>query len=116
MSARPVSLLLAACLAPAPAAAADDPPDRPPPERHGDALRALTSHDTPVTFLSFSPDGKSLTTVGKGRSCLFVWDVATGKPRCRRLDHDGPVCAVAWSRDGKTLAIGAGDFPAEHHE
>jgi WD40 repeat protein len=52
--------------------------------------------------LAFSPDGK-LLAVCKGGVC--IWDVQTGK-MVRRLDGVEPPEAVAWSPDGKWLAVG----------
>jgi WD40 repeat protein len=55
--------------------------------------------------LAFAPNGKILATAGRG-SGAYLWDPVTGK-EVRRL---GPavrdVTAVAFTRDGKTLAAG----------
>jgi WD40 repeat protein len=56
-----------------------------------------------VNNLVFSPEGKSLASVG-GDGVLRLWDLATGKVQSRLLDHRAWVNSVAFSSDGKTLA------------
>jgi RNA polymerase sigma factor (sigma-70 family) len=51
----------------------------------------------------FSPAGWLLAT-----NCVEkhipVWEVTTGRERCRLLGHDGPTSCVAFAPDGRTLA------------
>jgi WD40 repeat protein len=57
--------------------------------------------------LAVSPGGKHLVTVG-GQGSGMVWDAATGKSLWSfkaRESESGPV-ALAWSPDGKLLAVG----------
>jgi WD40 repeat protein len=54
--------------------------------------------------ISFSPDGRSLASMGGHRLC--VWDVATGKLRDCPEGHETEVCALAVSPDGRTIASG----------
>ena len=42
-----------------------------------------------------------------------LWDAATGQPRGEPLKHDGPVYAIAFSPDGRTLATASGNFDRE---
>jgi RNA polymerase sigma factor (sigma-70 family) len=81
-----------------------------PPERgEGIAVTAratLERHGDVVWSAAFSPDGKTLATVGGhwGKTGeVILWDVASGKLRARVEDRMG-VRAAAFSPDGKTLA------------
>ncbi len=57
-----------------------------------------------VRDLAYSPNGKSIASVGADRS-LRVWDSETGEQRfARKLGNSG--LAVAWSRNGKWIATG----------
>lgn len=63
---------------------------------------------------AFSPDGKTLATGGPPHS-LKLWDVTAGKLKADRgsfVNPDAPsVRDLAWSPDGKSLAIGINDSP-----
>jgi hypothetical protein len=77
---------------------------------------ALTSFVVPkgkgrmdrIEALAFSPDGKTLATVGYDRE-LRLWDVATGHLHAVLRGHADGVSAVAFSPDGRTIATGADD-------
>jgi WD40 repeat protein len=85
----------------------------------GKRLRQLAGHQGEIASLAFSPDGRTLAT-GCYNATLHLWDVTTGKERGRRLIEDvtaDPVTgqpmrarvsldALAFSADGKTLALG----------
>jgi RNA polymerase sigma factor (sigma-70 family) len=60
--------------------------------------------------LVFSPDGRSLAC-GSWQA-VIVWEVATGKERCRFVGHLGEVLGVAFSADGRTLATCSFDTTA----
>jgi WD domain, G-beta repeat len=59
-----------------------------------------------VTSLAFSPDGKTLATVGYDRTAQ-TWDVATGQPIGQPMSHSEAVTAVAFSPDGQRIATGS---------
>lgn len=67
--------------------------------------------------LAFSPDGKALAAgvrldAGKGVNRVILIDPATGK-QGDFLTGGLPVAAVAWSPDGKTLAVAHGPRPGD---
>ena len=67
----------------------------------GSATRTLNSGRT--NNVEFSPDGRHIAA-GQGGQ-INVWDVLTGK-KSLTLDGADKYCRVAWSPDGKRLAIG----------
>ncbi|MFD3942968.1 WD40 repeat domain-containing serine/threonine protein kinase [Streptomyces sp. NPDC058579] len=62
-----------------------------------------------VSTLAFSPDGAMLATGGGATRAMWLWDVRT-RELVATLDWSGGgVTALAFSSDGKTLAIGTYD-------
>ncbi|MFE5492970.1 trypsin-like peptidase domain-containing protein [Streptomyces virginiae] len=70
--------------------------------------KRLISPAGPVNRLVYSPDGRTMATVGRNGTAL-LWDVAAGRPRTTLKGHTGEVWAVAFSPDGRTLATGSWD-------
>ena len=63
-------------------------------------------HPGAVTTARFSPDGRSLLTVGREGKAR-VWEIATGRPVGPDLDHPQAVSDANFSRDGRrVLAVG----------
>lgn len=78
---------------------------------------ACLAHEESVKNVVFSPDGEHLVTVGgsklfpqsKYTTCtVTLWEVRTGR-RVIYINHDYDVNAVAFSHDGKDLAIASAD-------
>lgn len=63
-----------------------------------------------VTALAFRGDGRVLAVGTHG--AVVLWDLAEGRPAATLNEIPGPVHALAFSRDGKRLAVGAG-LPAQ---
>ena len=59
-----------------------------------------------VDDLAFSPDGKHVAGVSNWR--LHVWEVATGKPTADAVLEAGLYKRLAYSPDGKRIAVGGG--------
>jgi len=83
---------LVACLLGGPWAGAEEP-------------RVLTGQRDVVTWLAFSPDGKSLAGISRDKT-VRVWDVASGKNTMTLEGHTHFPTALAYSPDGKYVASG----------
>jgi WD40 repeat protein len=69
--------------------------------------------DEVIPYLAYSPDGKSLATVIPLPDwyILAIWDLRSGQVRTNRLVSNSsylPFSSLAWSPNGKFLAIGRG--------
>jgi WD40 repeat protein len=63
----------------------------------------LIGHKDEVSDVVFSPDGKTLASVGNSDETLRLWDTATGAERAV-FSKKSQIGHVAFSPDGKTLA------------
>jgi WD40 repeat protein len=64
----------------------------------------------PITFLTFSPDGKILASSGAGP--IQLWEIATRREACCFQTHDNGRTELAFSPDGRLLASGSTDITA----
>ncbi len=78
-----------------------------------DGKPVSATHVSLVEAMAVSPNGKQLVT-GSFRE-ITIWDVESGKPIVRVKDFAHIVVALAYSPDGKTLAV-AGGVPTEDGE
>jgi WD40 repeat protein len=72
----------------------------------GKVIRRFAGDASSHVSAAPSPDGR-LLAVGDTGANLRVWDVASGKP-CGTVQCGHPIFCIAWSADGKTLAVGHG--------
>ena len=73
--------------------------------RPGEPSRQLRGHTGRVLAVALSADGATLVSGGEDRQPI-VWDVATGKERCRLREHVGAIRAIAIA--GRLVATTAG--------
>jgi WD40 repeat protein/tRNA A-37 threonylcarbamoyl transferase component Bud32 len=78
--------------------------------RQVNPLRAILPHQSAVSAVAFSPDGKIIVT-GSKDGMVQPWDAATAKPVGQPLKHQDPVHAIGFSPDGTTIITGSGDSP-----
>lgn len=79
----------------------------------GKMLRSL-DHEAQVRIMAFSPRGDVLATstgAGEGNGgTVRVWEVASGKELARRTSSIARFHSLAFTPDGKTLAVAGGSF------
>jgi len=69
----------------------------------------LTASAGQVDAVTFSPDGQTLASAGRGDKLIRLWDPATGKSKTPLKGHTEGVLALAFSPDGQLLASGGVD-------
>jgi WD40 repeat protein len=67
----------------------------------------LTGHTGLVVALAYSPDGRILASASADGTAR-LWDVASGRLRTKLQSPEERATCVAFSPDGKTLAVGYG--------
>jgi RNA polymerase sigma factor (sigma-70 family) len=76
----------------------------------GKELRRADHHPAySQRLMAFSADGRDLLTGGSNDSVLHRWEVATGREIVSSGGHRGPVHAVRFLADGKTIVTCSGD-------
>ena len=68
------------------------------------------THDSEVTSVAFSPDGKYVASGSSDRTAR-VWEAATGK-EIARVTYDDSVYSVAFSPNGRYVVSGGRDGTA----
>ncbi|MEQ8462508.1 WD40 domain-containing protein [Coleofasciculus sp. E1-EBD-02] len=68
----------------------------------------IEKHDSWVSSVSFSPDGKTLAS-GSDDNTIKLWNLETGEEIATLTGHDSWVNSVSFSPDGKILASGSYD-------
>jgi WD40 repeat protein len=71
-------------------------------------IRTLHGHTSPVTALSWSPDGTRLLS-GSDDQTVRIWDPANGNELRNIRAHDGAIAAAAWSPDGEAILTASKD-------
>ncbi len=71
-------------------------------------MHSFKGHLGPIHELSFSPNSQSLASASQDGD-VRVWKL-DASPQARVMGvHELPVFSVAWSADGRLLAVGTGD-------
>src|SRR4051812_1379814 len=74
--------------------------------------RPLTRASGKLDAIAFSSDGLTLATASGDSRSVTLWDVASGRERANLAGHQGPTWSVAFSPDGRQLAVACGRVPA----
>jgi WD40 repeat protein len=76
----------------------------------GEERGLLRGHESPVTFLAWSPDGKRLASVAEGE--IKLWDLGR-QQELATLSPDRPA-GVRFSPDGRFLCVAGPGFDRQH--
>ena len=68
----------------------------------------IGEHDNQVNSVAFSPDGKSLLSVGGDRTAR-IWPIAEDTPPVTFQGHGGEVLSAAWHPSGTQIASASRD-------
>lgn len=87
----------------------------------GEIRQAFTEHTNTVTGLDISADGKKIVSCGGNHHEIYVWSQEDGKILNKMLGEGNSVWAIAWAKDGKSLAwgmsstqVGNADLPLQY--
>ncbi|MFO0866286.1 MAG: hypothetical protein U0744_16840 [Gemmataceae bacterium] len=70
------------------------------------AIHQFRAEQSALQFLAFSPDGSELAATGKHPVTIWVYDLADkGRDRVLRNDRPAEMRSLAWSPDGKFIAV-----------
>ena len=75
----------------------------------GAVEKEITTGQTEVNGVAFSPDGTELATAGDDGT-IRVWDVSSGVERCRIAAHPEKAFQLLYSSDGRKI-VSCGDNP-----
>jgi WD40 repeat protein len=70
-------------------------------------FRSLLEHTNCVNAVRLSPNDKKIASASHDKT-VIIWNAETGELLLTFRRHNGPLCCVAWSPDGKLVAS-AGD-------
>jgi len=70
--------------------------------------QSFIGHTSSVNSVAFSPDGKTLASLGLWDPTIFLWNVETRQPLGQPFSGNASfISSIAFSPDGKTLASGS---------
>jgi WD40 repeat protein len=75
----------------------------------GKLVRVIVGHNSHIMSVSWSPDGNTIASGGRGDSRIRLWDAHSGMPLRVFSAPNGRVDFVAWSADGTQLLAAGGE-------